>query len=60
MTEKTDITVGDCLKGAFSALLRGDTKERDRLCDMALMGFDGKNEPVPLDKSIFTKHGENN
>lgn len=29
------MTVEDCLKKAFAALLRGDTAERDRYCDLA-------------------------
>ena len=28
-------TTEDCLRGAFAALLRGDTAERDRLCARA-------------------------
>jgi len=51
-----DITVGDCLQGAFAALLRGDTDERDRLCQLAKMGF-GDDETVPADKSILEKKG---
>lgn len=36
------LTVEDCLRGAFSALLKGDTAERDRLCDLAQTAFDGE------------------
>jgi hypothetical protein len=28
-------TSDDCLRGAWAALIRGDTAERDRLCDRA-------------------------
>jgi hypothetical protein len=48
---ETDITVQDCLQGAFAALLRGDTTERDRLCAMASTAFDGAGS-VPLDTPI--------
>lgn len=33
-TETTDTSEG-CLRSAFQALLRGDTAERDRLCERA-------------------------
>lgn len=56
-TDQTDITVQDCLKGAFAALLRGDLEERDRLCKLAELGFDGE-QTVPGDKSIFETKGE--
>lgn len=49
---KSDITIEDCLKGAFQALLRGDLEERDRLCKLAEIGFNGENE-APKDRSIF-------
>lgn len=29
------MTVDDCLRAAWRALLRGDTAERDRYCDLA-------------------------
>lgn len=29
------MTVEDCMRAAWKALLRGDTAERDRLCDLA-------------------------
>jgi hypothetical protein len=29
------MSVDDCLKAAWQALLRGDTAERDRLCALA-------------------------
>lgn len=58
MSMKTnDITVEDCLKAAFAALLRGDTAERDRLCELAEFGFDGQSV-VPADKSIFETKGD--
>lgn len=31
----SETTSEQCLKAAFQALLKGDTKERDRLCDRA-------------------------
>lgn len=52
-----DITVEDCMKAAMVALLRGDTAERDRLCELAEFGFDGQSV-VPADKSIFETKGE--
>jgi hypothetical protein len=33
MEEKEPVTDEDLLRAAFQALLRGDTAERDRLCD---------------------------
>jgi len=57
MTEQTDITVHDCLKAAWEALLRGDTEERDRLCNLAKMGM-GEAPMVLLNKSIFETEGE--
>lgn len=55
MADKTDLTVEDCLRGAFQALLRGDTTERDKLCAMAERAFKTNdplpgNTPVPLGK----------
>lgn len=32
MSEKTDITAQDALRGAWQALIRGDTTSRDTLC----------------------------
>lgn len=51
-----NITVGDCLKEAFAALLEGDTNERDRLCDLARMGFKDE-QPVSMDKPIMETEG---
>jgi hypothetical protein len=34
MTEKTTITIHDCMASAFQSLLRGDTDTRDKLCAM--------------------------
>lgn len=50
--KENEITVKDCLAGAFQALLRGDTKERDRLCQLAQMGFDNGHDWVDGDKPI--------
>ena len=52
MSEKTDITVKDCLAGAFQALLKGDTHQRDVLCAMAERAFDGKGSSIPGDTVI--------
>ncbi len=41
----------------IAALLRGDTAERDRLCELAEFGFDDKSV-VPANKSIFETKGE--
>lgn len=50
MSDKTTITVEDCLKGAFQALLKGDTHQRDVLCAMAEKTMKGEscssNTPV--------------
>lgn len=52
-----NITVEDCLKAAMAALLRGDTAERDRLCELAKFGFEGQSV-VSANKSIFETKGE--
>lgn len=58
--KKSDFTVHDCLAGAFQALLRGDTHQRDVLCAMAEKAMNGdicpadtpvQTQPIPL-KSI--------
>lgn len=36
------------LKQAFAALLRGDTKERDRLCDLATKAHDEQERLLKL------------
>ena len=51
MSDKTVLTVQDCLAGAFQALLRGDLAERDKLCAMAERAFDS-NEAIAGDKPI--------
>ena len=53
MASKTEITVQDCLRGAWQALLKGDTDTRDILCAMAERAFDGPGSvpgdtPVPI------------
>ena len=52
MSEKTELTVGDCMAGAFQALLRGDTAERDRLVALAQRAFRG-NESIPADTPVL-------
>ncbi len=47
----TKITIDDCMKAAFQALLRGDTAERDRLCHAAATAFCGR-ESVPADTPV--------
>lgn len=37
--DETTITLQDTLAGAFQALLRGDTGERDKLCALAERTF---------------------
>lgn len=56
MSNKTDITVQDCLAGAFQALLKGDTHQRDVLCAMAERAFDGKSGSIPSDTVIPLKN----
>jgi len=41
MSEKTKLTVDDCLRAAFQAILKGDTKTRDDLCNLAEKSFNG-------------------
>lgn len=50
-TDQTTLTVQDCMAGAFQALLRGDTAERDRLCAMVERTMKG--ESVPSDTPII-------
>lgn len=57
MSNKTDITIKDCMVGAFQALLNGDTDERDRLCNLAEIGFNGR-ETVNGEESIFKTEKE--
>lgn len=52
MSEKTELTVQDCMAGAFQALLRGGLAERDRLCALAQRAFRG-NESIPADTSVL-------
>lgn len=49
--KETVLTVQDCMAGAFQALLRGDTAERDKLCAMAERAFK-TNEEVPADTPV--------
>lgn len=44
MSDETRFTLQDCVAGAFQALLRGDTAERDRLCAIAEGAFAGEEE----------------
>lgn len=50
--QKTTITVEDCLRGAFAALLKGDTATRDKLCAAAERAFNGRAE-VPGDTPVY-------
>ena len=34
MTQKTTLTIQDCMASAFQSLLRGDTNTRDKMCAM--------------------------
>ena len=52
MTEKTNLTVQDCLAGAVQALLRGDLTERDRLCALADRAMAGR-DAVPADTPVL-------
>ena len=52
MSDETTITVQDCLAGAFQALLRGDTAERDRLCAMAERAFKDDSTPIPCNTPV--------
>lgn len=54
---KTDITIEDCLKGAWQALLNGDTKTRDTLCAMAEKTFVENNaEVLPANTSVLNRN----
>jgi hypothetical protein len=51
-----EMTIEDCVRAAWAALMRGDYAERDRLCALAKIGF-GSDEIVSGDKSIMVKEG---
>lgn len=56
--EKTVLTVGDYMAGAFQALLRGDLAERDRLCALAMTAFGGQESiagDTPVDPLALKK-----
>lgn len=53
---KQEMTVKECMQGAFAALLRGDLKERDRLIQLAQLGF-GADKVCAGDKSIMQPEG---
>jgi len=56
MTNRDDITIHDCLAGAFQALLRGDTGQRDVLCAMAEREFQRQgSQSLPADTVIQLK-----
>lgn len=56
MGDETKITLEDCLKGAFQALLKGDTAERDRLCALAERTFNNHgNIELPGDTDAMEK-----
>ena len=60
MKEKTDLTLQDCLAGAFQAILRGDTGTRDVLCAMAEREFvRSGNQSLPGDTVITLKDATN-
>jgi hypothetical protein len=48
---KTTITIQDGLRAAFSALLRGDTAERDRICNQLEQTFASK-DSLPADTPL--------
>jgi len=56
MTEKTNITIHDCLKAAFKALLEGNLEERDRHLKLAQMAMNGE-DIVPADREIDSTEG---
>lgn len=44
-------TPEEYLRQAFAALLRGDTAERDRLCELALQAYAARDRLLKLDQS---------
>lgn len=52
-----EMTLEEVMQAAFSALLRGDLAERDRLCELALLAFNGNPEPLPGDTLISNVKG---
>jgi hypothetical protein len=53
MTEKTTITIHDCMASAFQSLLRGETDTRDKLCAMVGRTFAAHNNTeLPGDTPI--------
>lgn len=57
MAHENPITVEDCLKASWQALLRGDLKERDRLCDLAKLAFTGGQKQIPSDTPLLGTEG---
>ena len=51
MADKTTLTVEDCMKAAFQALLRGDTDQRDKLCALVERKMEG--QPVAWDANVL-------
>ena len=47
-----DLTIQDCMKNAWQALLNGDTKGRDEWCAMAEKGFPNDVDDMPCDTPI--------
>lgn len=48
----TEMTVKDCMKSAWEALLKGDTQTRDAMCGLAKRAFDNGETEVSSDKVI--------
>jgi hypothetical protein len=46
------ITSADCLHAAMSALLRGDTTERDRLCERAKRLIDAEDHAARVERVL--------
>ena len=45
-------TSSDCLRAAMSALLRGDTTERDRLCERASRLLDAEEHAARVERVL--------
>ena len=57
--KQADFNLQDCLAGAFQALLRGDTVERDKLCALAERAFETTGKDVlPGDTSVLIEKGK--
>ena len=52
MAVETKLTVEDCLRGAWQAMLDGDHDTFDKLCAMADRAFHGDEATIPITRAV--------